>query len=522
MTDTFRVLDLGACDGGVPIWLHQQHPNLHVDGLDLDHKQIALAAARAKDAGLPGRFVCDNALHAERHFPPHSYDAVVAFELIEHIADPTDLLDVCERMVKPDGQIFISTPDGCFGLGGNPHHLHAIRSIDLADLLRTRGQLTNMTVGSDGVSVASYTPREKREHVAIYTGPNWNRWAPQDIETKGLGGSETAAVRVASELSKLGLVVTVYGETDPACVADVIYRHHTAFDPLDRRDAVICSRIPEIADRPINAGYRALWVHDIDLTDRLTQARLDVFDDVYAVSAFHQAHLAGRYPFAADKIVALRNGIHHGYFKPLAWEGRAQRVVYTSSPDRGLDILLDLWPRVLEKAPDAELCFAYPDVYDAVADQRPDVAAHRDIIRRLSDQPGVHRLGALSQPNVARLLCESRVWAHPSYMTMYQQPFLETSCIAAMEAQAAGCHVVASHWGALPETVRYGSLVNNGPLTDRWKDGFVAEIVRGLTDQATGDAAMVQAPAAVTDLGWDGVALDIARMIRAAVVPAAT
>jgi hypothetical protein len=34
-------------------------------------------------------------------------------------------------------------------------------------------------------------------------------------------------------------------------------------------------------------------------------------------------------------------------------------ALYTSSPDRGLDFLLELWPRVREQVPDAELHCAY-------------------------------------------------------------------------------------------------------------------------------------------------------------------
>lgn len=512
---TFRLLDLGACDGGVPLWLQQatEGLDLHVDGMDLDRVQIKMAADRAAAAGLPGRFVHANALDAPQHFEPGSYDAVVAYELIEHIPDPTDLLKVCEQMVKPGGRVFISTPDGTFGLGNNPHHLHAFRAIDLADMLRRRGHLRDMTVGSDGVTVAAYTPSERREDIGIYCGPNWNTWHPFDIETKGLGGSETAAIRLAQELSKLGFIVTVYGECDPACVADVIYRHHTTFDPLDTRGGLICSRIPEVGDRPIAAATRLLWVHDVDCGDRLTQARADVFDAILGLSRWHVSHLKGRYPFARDKILQTRNGIHHRYFNPLPWEDRAQRVVYSSSPDRGLDVLLELWPQIRAKVPDAELVYCYPDVYDAVADQQPAVAEHRDKIRALADQPGVQRLGALPQPGVARLLCESRVWAHPSWASLADQPFCETSCIAAMEAQAAGCYVVAASWGALKDTVRWGALVNDGPMSDRWKAGMVQEIIRGLTEPETGNAAVEKAPAAVADMDWQGVAVEIGKLI---------
>ncbi|MGH2954879.1 MAG: glycosyltransferase [Thermoanaerobaculia bacterium] len=194
---------------------------------------------------------------------------------------------------------------------------------------------------------------------------------------------------------------------------------------------------------------------------------------------------------------------------------RELRALYTSSPDRGLDIVLELWPSVRERVPDATLAYCYPEVYERVAEQDPTVAQHRDLIAKLADQPGVERLGSLSQPRLAQLMLSSLVWCHPSWATPGACAFHETSCIGAMEAQAAGCWVVASDWGALSETVKVGALVDSEPPGEKWRASFVAEIVRGLTDEETQRYAQTEGPAAVADLTWDGVAKPIARLVKA-------
>jgi glycosyltransferase involved in cell wall biosynthesis len=524
-----RVLSVGCCDAGIELWLHGELGDKleRIDGIDLDKNMVRDARNRAADAGLRGEFKLGNALDAPRLFEPGSYQAVAAFELVEHVPEIPPFLDALEAMVKPGGTIYLSTPDGTFGLGGNPHHLRALRIVDLADLIRRRGRLTCAAVGSDGVAFASYKPGPRREDVAIYCGPNWNRWHPSDIETKGLGGSETAAVRLAEALNDLGFVVTVYGEVGnhigtsqidgprDGPPRDVIYRDWRVFDPLERRGAVICSRIPELADRPINAPTRLLWCHDIDFGDRLTPSRLEPFDHILALSGFHMRHLAGRYPYAADKLLQIRNGIEPRYFDPKPWADRAKRVVYSSSPDRGLDVLLEIWPQVREQVPDAQLAYCYPSVYDAVADQDPTVAAHRDHIRKLADQPGVQRLEPHSQPALAALMCDSRVWAHPSWVGQHDQPFLETSCIGAMEAQAAGCLPVCSDWGALSETVKWGLRVNSDPPGPRWRAALVKGIVQGLTDPKTGARALREGPRHAAELGWGPVAEHVAKLIAA-------
>ena len=432
-------------------------------------------------------------------------------------------------MLKPTGLVIVSTPDGTFGDGNNPHHLRVLRSIDLAELLRRRGSLHRMAVGRDGLTLAAYRPAPRRGELAIHTGAGWMRWAPQDIETKGLGGSETAAVKLAEALSELGWIVTVYGDVDQGCHQDVVFRHHETFDPLVRRDVLISSRLPELFDRPVNAGVKLLWMHDTDCGDRLTRARAAHIDQVLTLSSWHTSHVSGLYPFLEinmeqgpgfgeplehPKLVQIRNGLD---LTPYAPNGkvpaRKKRVVYTSSPDRGLDLLLELWPQIRRRVKGAVLEYAYAPVYFQIAESDPTVAAHAQKIAELSRQPGVKALGSLSQPDVAKLLRSSLVWACPSYCTPHEMPFMETSCIGAVEAQAAGCAVVASNWGALPETVRVGALIDAEPLSETWRECFVEAIVRGLTDETVQRDAQQNGPPAVQGLGWEGVARQITGLV---------
>lgn len=511
-----RILDLGSSDGAIALWLARQLETqgveARVDGMELNSQAVEIARRRLVEAGLEGRIACGDALAAPESFDAGTYDAVVAFEIIEHLAEPEQLLEVAEKMVKPNGRVYISTPDGVFGEGNNPLHLHAFRAFDLADMLRRRGQLQDMAVGQDGVTVASYTPAPRRGDVAIYCGPGWEVWSPHDVELKGLGGSETAAIRLGQELSELGWVVTVYGDVEQGAFRDVIYQHHTKFDPMERREALIVSRIPELGDRPMNARRRILWMHDTDAGPRLTQQRAEAFDDVLVLSQWHRDHVGGMYPFLRPKLRQVRNGIQRDYFDGDA-PARRKRVIYSSSPDRGLDILLELWPEVLEQVPDAELAHCYSAVYDRVAEQDPVVAEHREKIRKLAKQPGVSSLGSLAQPVLAREMRASLVWAHPSYSTPYEQPFHETSCIGAMEAQAAGCLPVASDWGALKETVKVGRLVGGRPLSEGWRKAFVEHIVEGLTNLEVQAWIQKRGPQVAADLGWDGVARHVTGLI---------
>jgi hypothetical protein len=362
--------------------------------------------------------------------------------------------------------------------------------------------------------------RADRGAVSIYIGRGWVTWHPVDIVTRGLGGSETASYRLAGALSQQGYAVTLYGDFAQEVVGGVQLRDWETFDPDEPRRALISSRNPELFDKAMPGAERSLlWAHDADFEDRLTPERATGIDAVVCLSAWHRGHMAERYPWIADKLVTVRNGITPGYFTRQPAPARSRRVLFSSSPDRGLDVLLELWPLVREQVPDAELVYTYAPVYDEVAGHYPPLSAHRDTILTLAAQPGVRRLDGLSQPALARLMRSSLVWAHPSYTTPYAGRFHETSCIGAMEAQAAGCCVVAADWGALRETVRTGTLIGGDPTKADFKERFAAAIVAGLTDPELQRTAQSEGPRTVLPWDWNGVAEMVAREIEA-LVPA--
>lgn len=194
---------------------------------------------------------------------------------------------------------------------------------------------------------------------------------------------------------------------------------------------------------------------------------------------------------------------------------RMQRVVYSSSPDRGGDIVLEVFPEVRRHVPEATLVLTYPRWFDICAQRFQAAHGHLARIRKLLEQPGVSRVeGGLGQKSLARLMRSSMVWVAPSYYTPGGMKFEETSCISCMEAQAAGLAVVASNWGALTENVRYGALLDGDPGEEggEWRKQFVSAIVRGLTDEVLQQAAQVTGPEMMRDMGWRGAAEQLAAM----------
>jgi glycosyltransferase involved in cell wall biosynthesis len=80
--------------------------------------------------------------------------------------------------------------------------------------------------------------------------------------------------------------------------------------------------------------------------------------------------------------------------------------------------------------------------------------------------PGIRYHSRISYSDIAKLLPTAGIWIYPT-------GFYEISCMAAMEAQIAGCFPVCSPVGALPETV----ITTSGAFCDS-PDSFVTQTSR--------------------------------------------
>jgi glycosyltransferase involved in cell wall biosynthesis len=525
---SLRILDLSANDGwmaaNVSLLGHQ------VDGMDLNAEAITRANARKAEFPNLGRFVCDDLHRAPEHFEEHSYDAVVCFETLEHVPDPRATLAVMARMCRPGGRLYVSTPDGAYERGNVPGwhvvehkgHLRAIRPSDLAGLLCEVGVVEGFMVGPDKVTVASVRPRPPRGKVVFFAGAGFVQPLPEKIWLEGLGGSETALCKMAEQFARRGWDVRVYaGEGDGGIRGDhvttnedadptgnVLYRPAAAWDPGEACDLFVSSRVPEVLDRSIAAPRRVLWLHDADYGERLTEERVERATDVIVLSEFQQELLTGLYPFLEGRTWVSRNGIEPLWFRSGATDAaKKPQVVYSSSPDRGLEVLLELWPRVRERVPEATLHYGYAPVYFAMRDAGwPGLQELSTRLDKLGQQEGVVNHGSMGQQRLARLYMDSMVWAYPSWQTIVDGPFPEISCISAMEAQAAGCVPIALDHGALRETVKAGDLVAGDPRTEEWRERFVDAIVKALTDRKYRGRIASRGRLHGKTLGWEDVA----------------
>lgn len=102
-----RVLDVG-CGGGI-LADAMARQGANVLGIDLASKALKVAqlhALEAKTEGVDYREISAEALAAEQ---PGTFDVVTCMEMLEHVPDPSLVVQACATLVKPGGHVFFST-----------------------------------------------------------------------------------------------------------------------------------------------------------------------------------------------------------------------------------------------------------------------------------------------------------------------------------------------------------------------------------------------------------------------------
>jgi glycosyltransferase involved in cell wall biosynthesis len=292
-----------------------------------------------------------------------------------------------------------------------------------------------------------------------------------------LGGSESSIIYMARELVRCGHQVIVYANCpNPGEYDGVTYRHyHEFFNHYLAMpwDAVVSFRsfdpflLGRIAPRMI------FWCGDAfdqpslkNFEHRSLQENIDL---IFCVSGWHRQTFIDTFKLPPDKVIATRNGFAPALIRrntERAWTGAA----YSSTPFRGLEILLKMFPEMRRECAALSLdVFSSMKVYGWASDEDRRVFGP---LYDAANQPGVTLHGSVSQPVLLEHLGKTGLFLYPN-------TFDETSCMAAIEAQASGCVVVTSARAALNETVEHdhsGICIKGDPRSQEYQREYIATV----------------------------------------------
>ena len=149
-------------------------------------------------------------------------------------------------------------------------------------------------------------------------------------------------------------------------------------------------------------------------------------------------------------------------------------VIYTSSPDRGLEHLLKMWPDVKKEVPEAELHIAYGfQLFDQFYKDNPGSMMWKANMLKMMKYDGITDHDRLPQPKLAELMQTCGTWSYPTH-------FGEINCISALKAQYYGCEPVVINYAALKETVQFGRKIEGDIYDDAIKEEFKKQLIDAL------------------------------------------
>jgi glycosyltransferase involved in cell wall biosynthesis len=274
-------------------------------------------------------------------------------------------------------------------------------------------------------------------------------------KTKPLGGSETALVQVAREIKAItGRKVIVFNMRDEDLIAD----SGVEYLSVKKTNEYFSRFRPKVHiawrhNIELTKAKTYLWCHD--LVTPTVEAKRN-FHKILCLSEFHKQYVMGKQGVPAEKIQLTRNGIDPQKFlfdRPVK---NPNKLIFMSSPDRGLDRAMLVCDEVRKDFPEAELHVYYglENLYKyGLADLAEKLKA------MMAERPWVKYHGFTEQSKMYRDVADASVWVHPCN-------FIETFCITALEMLALGVFPVTRRLGALANTLAEAEQKREAILLD--------------------------------------------------------
>lgn len=322
-------------------------------------------------------------------------------------------------------------------------------------------------------------PREEVGDI-VFTCPPQSAYEFDEelYKTKPMGGSETALIQVAAWLKALtGRRVIVFNMREKPLVAD----SGVEYLPASQLNAYMATFRPaaHIAWRhniKVTNAPTYLWCHD--LITPTVEAQQN-FDKIMCLSQFHQSYVQALQGVQDDNVFLTRNGLDPRKFDFLRPEKNPNKIVWMSSPDRGLERAMLVLDEVRKSKPGVELHVYYglENLYKyglgALADKLKGM---------MHERPWVIYHGFTEQEKMYREVADAVVWLHPCN-------FIESFCITALEMLTLGIFPITRRLGALENTLAEAEekgqaiLLDHDCVTENEIKAYARETLHALEDE---------------------------------------
>lgn len=310
------------------------------------------------------------------------------------------------------------------------------------------------------------------------------------IDKVGVGGVETTYIELAKDLSRMGHTVFLFCNCDDDHIYNGVY--YIPYQKMETYTGFIGENIhPDviITSRWFDSLYfenesiKIIWFQDAYFAE---PNRPDVFSKANGIvcsSKWHRNYIAERYSHGikAEKIRIIPLGIRKELFQGKM-EKDPNKVIYSSNPDRGLYILLNMWEEITKEVPDIQLYIYYgweglktwgksKEWEDSVNQQM------KNAYDKASSFNNIHFKGRVTKKELAEEMLTASLCVYPNN-------FWETSCLTSLECQMAGVPTVTTDRGALKTTLNNDCniLIDSNPYGIEYRKQFISEVKNLMTN----------------------------------------
>jgi len=322
---------------------------------------------------------------------------------------------------------------------------------------------------------------DKKTIVILNQTPN--AFSGDELEKRGVGGAETCIINLARTLT-LNFNVHVFCTcSNPGIYDNVIY-HNLDSDIKQLKglntDLLIVSRNTDVRDykKDYNAKQVVLWAHDVpeDPSFKFIEQSHTQFDKIVALTNNHREEILKTFPFInSDKVIVIGHGIDTGRFKDKTIKKVPGRMIYSSTPFRGLEVLAKVFPKIKERVPNASLkVFSSMKLYGPSYNDDEFITLY-DKLKKID---GIEYHESIKQDELAKEFMKAEVLTYPN-------SFPETFCITAIEGIASGTPIVTSNYAGLKDTITddVGIKIDGNPFSEEYQNKFIDSVVELLTNK---------------------------------------
>lgn len=333
--------------------------------------------------------------------------------------------------------------------------------------------------------------RQPDRSICFFTETTAEHWNYDTLAEGGHGGAETMTLEMARRFAADGWRSVIFGSPGRARgIQEGVELYETGEWLADEPFTVfVSSRSPRPFLSPVNARFRALWMHDVNVGQGMVGISGSPYEpDAYvALSDWHRSHAGKLYGLDPARVHIVPNGIDRDAYPERGARDWDPRFIYASSPDRGLEQLLSMWPAIREIEPVSQLdvYYGWSFIDRLLAQGRGQhlLEFKRRIMGAIEDlggeEGGIRWHDRVDPATLARSTYSSNFWAYPT-------DFMETFCITAVQMQAAGVIPIYSDLAALRETVASRRFAVEGwPRNSAYQSQFLAAVEDALgSDEA--------------------------------------